>query len=47
MPDGHVKDDVVLELFEEQLWVIQVTGRCGIFCEAVLKNKETREKANS
>lgn len=44
MPDGHVRSDVVLELFEEQLWVIQVFGRCGIICEAVLKNKETQER---
>lgn len=44
MPDGHIKDDGVLELSEEQLWVIQVSGRCGIICEVVLKNNETQER---
>lgn len=44
MPGGHIKGDVVLELFEEQLWVIQVSGRYGIIFEAVLKNKETQER---
>lgn len=44
MPDRHMKCDVILELFEEHLWVIQVSGRCGIICEAVLKKKETKER---
>lgn len=43
MLDGHMKGDVILELFEDHLWVIQVSGRCGIICGAVLKKKLKRE----
>lgn len=42
--NGLIKGDMVLELFEEQLWVIHVSDRCGIICEEVLKNEETQEK---